>query len=220
MFVETSYTIPDEATASLAAFRRWALSDDSPSRGRFDFIDSEIEVEWEPEDFFTHGTLKGELLRGISDEIGKAEGGYLFTRARFSCPATNLSAQPDGTFVSVQSVESGRIGLMPKPGGEAWQYVELEGPPDLVVEVVSDSTVRKDTKRLPHAYFAAGVTEFWLVDGRKDLTFVLHARGESGYEPVAADAEGFQPSAVLGTSFRLDRTKDRLGAWQYDLVSR
>ena len=96
----------------------------------------------------------------------------------------------------------------------------IEGPPDLIVEVVSDSTVRKDTRRLPQAYFAAGVREFWLVDGRKELTFVVHARGQSKFEAVEADAEGFQTSVVLGTSFRLDRTKDRLGVWRYDLLNK
>lgn len=105
--------------------------------------------------------------------------------------------------------------------GEPGRYVEIEGPPDLIVEVVSDSTIRKDTIRLPRAYFEAGVKEFWLADGRKeDLTFVIHSRSESGFSPVQSDAEGFQASTVLGQSFRLDRSRDRLGAWQYDMVGR
>ncbi len=41
-------------------------------------------------------------------------------------------------------------------GHDAGRYVELEGAPDLVVEIVSDSSVAKDTQRLPPRYAAAG----------------------------------------------------------------
>jgi Uma2 family endonuclease len=35
----------------------------------------------------------------------------------------------------------------------------VEGGPDLVVEIVSDSSEEKDLDRLPRAYFSAGVRE-------------------------------------------------------------
>lgn len=41
---------------TLEDFRRWALSDDFPERGRIDYIDGRIEVDMSPEDMFTHGT--------------------------------------------------------------------------------------------------------------------------------------------------------------------
>lgn len=220
MFVEETYTIPAEATTSLVAFRHWASSDDSPDRGRFDYINGEIDVEWEPEELDTHGALKGELLTAIANRVKDLKLGYVFTRARFSSPSADLSAQPDAMLIAYVAIESGHVRLVPKAGGEPGRYVEIEGPPDLIVEVVSDSTVHKDTTRLPRAYFEAGVKEFWLADGRKEeLTFVVHRRGESGFEPVTADADGFQPSLVLGTSFRLDRSRDRLEAWRYNLIS-
>src|SRR5436309_2438449 len=43
------------AIHNLAEFRRWALSDDFPHRGRIDYIDGRIEVDMSPEDLFTHG---------------------------------------------------------------------------------------------------------------------------------------------------------------------
>jgi Uma2 family endonuclease len=53
----------------------------------------------------------------------------------------------------------------------------LEVAPDLIVEIVSDTSVRKDTERLPVSYFAAGVGEFWLIDARRDpLEFLIHRR--------------------------------------------
>ena len=221
-FDEGEVHVPPEATVGLAAFRRWALSEDCPDYGRVDFIEGRIEInDMAGEELFAHGTLKGELHGSLLSIVKKLDLGYVFTDStRVSSPQANLSAEPDVVVVSYDAIENGRVRLVPKATGESGRYVEVEGAPDLIVEVVSDGTVRKDTIRLPHAYFKAGVQEFWLADGRhEELTFVVHRRGETQFEPVTIDAEGFQPSSVLGTSFRLDRSRDRLGAWRYDLVN-
>src|SRR5256885_8764701 len=47
-------------------------------------------------------------------------------------------------------------------------YLELEGTPDMVLEVVSESSVQKDTKRLRQLYWQAGIREYWLVDARRE----------------------------------------------------
>lgn len=219
---EEEVIVPAEATTNLASFRRWAVSDEFPQFGRIDYVAGNIEVhDMAGEELDAHGTLKGEIYAAILSRVKSISLGYAYTDStRVTCPDAALSVEPDVVVVSYDAIESGRVRRVPKAGAESGRYVELEGPPDLVVEVVSDSTVRKDTRRLPKSYFVAGVKEFWLVDGRKELTFVIHGRGQSKFDAVPADGEGFQPSAVLGTSFRLDRTKDRLGAWRYDLVSK
>ena len=98
--------------------------------------------------------------------------------------------------------------------------MEVEGAADLVVEIVSDTSVIKDTRRLPAAYFTAGVREFWLADARgQQPIFLIHGRGPAGFEPVVRDADGFQPSAVLGRRFRLDTGRDADGNWEFDLQS-
>jgi hypothetical protein len=64
--------------------------------------------------------------------------------------------------------------------------------------------VTKDTQRLPAAYHAAGVPEFWLLDARGAvLVFQIQRRGERAYEPAAADREGYQHSSVLSAWYRL-----------------
>jgi Uma2 family endonuclease len=94
----------------------------------------------------------------------------------------------------------------------------VEGPPDLVVEIVSDHSVTKDTRRLPQAYFKAGVREFWLADARAEpAVFRIHRPGENAYEAVEPDADGFQRSEVFGRSFRLDARRDPKGHWGFDL---
>jgi len=172
-----------------------------------------------PEDFFCHGTLKTEIVRVLAQRVKQGSLGHVVSdRTRVTCLEADLSAEPDIVFVSHETLDSGRARLVAKSGGEPGRYVELEGAPDLIVEIVSDASVVKDTRRLPEAYFKAGVREFWLADARgKQLVFGIHAPGESAYRAVDADAEGFQASAVFGCRFRLDGRRDPQGKWTFDL---
>ena len=124
-------------------------------------------------------------------------------------------------FVSETSLDSGRVRLVAKADGRADRYVELEGPPDLIVEIVSDASVRKDTERLPAAYYRAGVAEYWLIDARgEDLLFRIHRRGPKTYEPTEELASGHQYSPVLKQWFRLDRSRNPRGRVAFDLDCR
>jgi Uma2 family endonuclease len=204
---------------SLADFRRWALSEEFPQSGRIDFLAGKIEVDMSPEDVFFHGTVKTEIVGALRQVVKGGDLGWLFTGStRVSCPQANLSVEPDVVFVSHDAIGQGRVRLVPKSGGEPDRFVELEGPPDLIVEIVSDESVTKDTQRLPRAYFAAGVAEFWLVDARRDpLVFRIHRRGATAYEPAPCDADGYQASLVFGRCYRLDRSRNRHGRLVFDL---
>ncbi len=205
---------------SLAEFRRWAFSDSFPERGRIDDINGRVEVDMSPEDVYCHGTLKAELSAVLGNRIKAGKLGNSFVGStRISSIDADLSAEPDIVFVSHQSVDEGRVTLVPKASGEPGRYVELEGGPDLVVEFVSDSSVVKDTRRLPVAYFAAGVREFWLADARgEELLFRIHHRGNGKFEPVDVDGNGFQRSLVMSSNYQLTRSWDQRGRWEFDLL--
>lgn len=217
--LEDELTIPTDVQ-SLADFRVWAASDVFPDRGRIDYLGRCIEVDMSPEDLHTHGKVKVEVIRVVAQTVTVQELGELFCdRARVSCAEADLSCEPDVVFVSEESLESGRARLVPQAGGEPDRYVEIEGSPDLVVEIVSDRSVAKDTRRLPPRYYQAGVREFWLVDARgKELVFCIHRRGPSAFEPVEADVDGFQLSAVLGRRYRLERSRNRHGRMTFQLT--
>jgi Uma2 family endonuclease len=207
---------------SLADFRRWALSDDFPERGRIDYVAGRIEVDMAPEDFFCHGTLKTEIAYVLAGHVKRGKLGYLVTDCtRISSVPADLSAEPDIVFISHESLADGRARLIPAASGKPGHYVEVEGAPDLVVEIVSDSSVAKDTRRLPKAYFKAGVREFWLADARREpLVFRIHRRGKSAFRVVQRDADGFQRSVVFGGRFRIDGHLDAEGHWAFDLHHR
>jgi Uma2 family endonuclease len=207
---------------SLAEFRAWALSDDCPERGRIDYIGGQVEVDMSAENLFFHGSVKSEVARVLGNIAQSTGSGYVFTDCtRISCPYADLSAEPDVVYLSDEVLDSGRVRLVPSAGGEPDSFVELEGPPDLVVEIISDSSVAKDTRRLPVAYWQAGITEYWLIDMRGErLFFQVHSHGASNYEPVPEDAEGFQLSTVFARRFRLDRRRNARGRWVFELHER
>ncbi len=113
---------------SLAEFRAWALSDDFPECGRIDYIGGRIEVDMSPENLFFHGSIKTEVVGELRDVVRSAGGGYLFSdRTRVSSPDADFSAEPDVVYLSAETIDSGRVRLVPSAGGEADSYVELEG---------------------------------------------------------------------------------------------
>ena len=94
---------------------------------------------------------------------------------------------------------------------------ELEGTPDWVLEVVSKSSVTKDTQLLRGRYFRAGIPEYWLVNARgKEIDFQILIRGGTDYIPSATVGD-WQRSRVFLRKFRLMRRRGRMNFWEYTL---
>ena len=90
--------------------------------------------------------------------------------------------------------------------------------PDVVVEILSDSSVRKDLTRLPPLYAAAGVPELWRVDARHErLRFEILTLEPGGYQRVKPGVGGWARSPRLGRRFRLTRHQTRPERWIYRL---
>ncbi|MCE9555348.1 MAG: Uma2 family endonuclease [Planctomycetes bacterium] len=208
--------------SSLEQFRAWARSDDFPENGRIDYIDGDVEVDMSPEDLFTHGTLKTKLTAVLLERVERLDLGHLFSDcARISDIEANLSVEPDVVLISHEAIKTGRVTLVPKAGGLPDRFIEIEGTPELIVEIISDSSVIKDRQRLLAAYHAAGVPEYWLVDARgSQLSFQLHALDANQYRLADIDADGYQRSAVLACYYQLRREQGKHGYWQYDLEAK
>jgi Uma2 family endonuclease len=83
----------------------------------------------------------------------------------------------------------------------------LNGPADLVVEVVSDDSVARDRADKFYEYQAAEVREYWILDPRPGYEradfYVLDEKGR--YRPVPVDQDGRYSSTVLpGFWFQVD----------------
>jgi Uma2 family endonuclease len=193
-------------------FRRWSRSDQFPERGRIDYLQGDVEVDMSPEELLSHGTPKTAIAARLAVLVQEARLGLVFIdRARLVSPVAGLSVEPDVVVVLEETLAAERVRFVPssRPG----RYLEMEGAPDLVVEIISDSSVAKDRKRLPKLYAQAGIPELWLADARgKDLSFEIWTLGIDGYTRVPPDApgaEGWTRSPVLGRRFRLRRDEVR-----------
>jgi Uma2 family endonuclease len=203
---------------TLDGFRQWALSEKYPKRGRVSFLDQEILVDMSPEEYQTHGQVKVEVGRVIPNlNLELRLGKYFPDRTLLTNKMARLSTEPDAAFATWETLETQRAQLIPRllRGDEYW---ELQGSPDWVLEIVSKSSVIKDTRLLREKYHLAGIAEYWLIDARREkIDFQILLHQPSGYVR-ASGARGWQQSRVFDRSFRLERRRGRMGLWEYTLL--
>lgn len=218
IIIEERLRIPPEA-GRFDGFQRWVESGDFPDEGRIDYLAGDVEIEMSPEDLHTHGAVKAEIAAKLHAWIAGRDLGEIFVdRARVVHREAGLSAEPDVVVVLWPSLESGQVRYVPAAEKGPGRFSEIEGAPDLLVEIVSDGSERKDKERLPRLYAQAGVSEYWLVDARGgDLRFTVHLLEEGAYKPVSPDAAGWVRSPRLEAKVRLSRQRTRLGTWRYRL---
>jgi Uma2 family endonuclease len=208
--------IPAGAT-TLAGFRAWVLADDFPEHWHVSYIGGALLIDLGPEEIETHNKVKTEITFAISNLNKEMDLGEFFSRGALVTNETaDLSTEPDGTFVTWQSYEAGRVWLTPhkdQPG----HYIEVQGTPDWMLEVVSDSSADKDTRSLRETYHRAGIPEYWIIDARFDeIDFQVLRYRRDRYVAVSP-REGWLRSRVFGRGFRLERRRNRLGRWSYTL---
>jgi len=215
--IEDRVSIPG-STMDLEAFRNWARSEEFPERGQFAFLDGEVWVDLSMEEFFTHNQVKAAIAYTILSLLQRLRSGrFVPDRMLLTHAAANLSVEPDGLFFLWETMKSGRLSLI-EAVGEG--YVELQGTPDMVLEIVSRYSVRKDTLVLRDLYHRAEVPEYWLVDARGETaSFQILKYQADGYVEVAAVA-GWVRSEVFGCDFQLKRDVDPLGHPQFTLATR
>lgn len=208
------------SAASLAGFRRWVKSDELPESVRVAFVDGEIYYDMSNEEMETHNKPKNEILRVLMNLNRKLKiGTYYGDGVLLTHEDAEVSNNPDGIFLRRATIRSGKVHLVPREG-EQEQFVEIEGTPDWVMEVVSNGSVRKDTQQLLSAYHSAGIEEYWLIDARGlEIDFQLLHWRENDYAKAPAQG-GWQTSKVFNRDFRLVRQRDDMGMWEYTLRTR
>ncbi len=212
--LDESIRIPGKA-ASLEAFRRWARSADFPTRGCYSYLRNEVWVDMSAEELYTHNRVKGKVVSVLTMLLEHARLGQFFhDRVLVTHVEAGLSTEPDGTFVSFDAFRSKRVRRV--RGAEG--FIELVGSPDMTLEVVSSSSVRKDTALLRELYWLAGVREYWLIDARRgSLSFDILRRASRGFV-ASRKRGGWVESAVFGKTFQLSVKPDEIGDPEYALA--
>jgi Uma2 family endonuclease len=165
---------------SYEEFLAWADED-----RRAEWVDGEVAIFMPPRPGHTQlGHLLATLLSIFArlNDLGEAIPAPVGMRL----PSRPSFREPDVLFVARAHLD--RI-------TSAW----IEGPADLVIEIVSDDSVTRDRVEKLAEYAAAGIPEYWLFDprpGHRDAAF--HRLTDQGrYEPIPPDAAGRLRSTVV-----------------------
>ncbi|MDP9369890.1 MAG: Uma2 family endonuclease [Chloroflexota bacterium] len=96
------------------------------------------------------------------------------------------SREPDLLFVA-------------KANASRLSAARLDGPADLVVELVSDSSVARDRADKFYEYQEAGIGEYWVIDPRpgKERVDLYALTAEGRYQAILPDADGRYHSVAL-----------------------
>ncbi len=192
-----------------ASYRRWAVSDDYPESGWISYLDGAINVDLSMEEFITHNQVKYAFNGSIFTVLTlNPTGRYVPDRMLYSNTIAGLTTEPDGLYAHWRTLQSGQLRLI---AGKKAGYVELEGTPDMVLEIVSQTSQKKDTVTLRELYARARIPEYWLVDARSEpCRFEILELTNGEYQSVPSE-NGWIRSKVFGMFFQLVREIDPLG---------
>lgn len=141
---------------------------------RYELLDGELVLSPSPKEI--HQYISGILYLMIGTFVRERRLGKVYF-APFDVVLSDTDVvQPDLLFVSNE-----RIGIVTADN--------VQGAPDLVVEILSPATAERDRMLKLDLYARHGVIEYWIVDpDARTITVLL--RGESGFEVNGIYGEG------------------------------
>jgi Uma2 family endonuclease len=163
-----------------------------------------------------HNLIKGHIGAVLTLLVAREMLGiYIHDGMLLKNESAKISNEPDWAFFSTTSIEKGRATFK---DGEQARIVA--GTPDMTLEVLSKSSVKKDTIQLKKAYAKAGISEYWLVDSTIESPELVIMRLRGGKYVTTRKNEGWVKSHVFGRSFRLTSKKDANGLTKFNLETK
>jgi Uma2 family endonuclease len=155
---------------------------------RHEIIDGEHYVTPSPN--LRHQRLVGRLFLSIGNYLAAHPGaGQLFLAPLDVVLSYHDVVEPDLLFVA-----GDQSAIMTEKN--------IQGPPALVIEVISKSTRKKDAQTKRRLFERTGVREYWLVDPELDLVQVLRASAEG--KLVRVEELSAEDDATLTTPLLAD----------------
>jgi Uma2 family endonuclease len=153
----------------------WEDIKDLPeSDGRTEIVDGELIMS--PTAGSRHQQICSLLGAELVQHVRSRKLGVLFSSPIHVILAQHTHYEPDLCFVAAQS-------------RSLIQEAYIEGPPDLVIEVISESNRSHDTVVKFRDYARFGVREYWLVDPRENLISTWRPQADH-YELLGRAAPG------------------------------
>jgi Uma2 family endonuclease len=168
--------------ASQEEFEDWCLGPEGPDVGHFEFLMGCVVAE--PPASWPHGLVGGSIGERLASFVKRRRLGLFFDASQgFALPSGD-TLEPDAAVVLRGTWDAAPA---PTPG----RFLRVV--PDLVVEVLSPRTARRDQGVKREIYERNGVREYWLLDARPGEIVVL-ARDASGRFAPACTATGGAPA--------------------------
>ena len=165
--------------------RAWTYEDLAalPDDGRrYEIIEGELYEM--PAPSWAHATVIANLIAMLVPLVARVGGSW-------------RTAPLDIFFPEADPVQPDIVVLL--PGGAARPAERgVEGPPDLIVEVISPGNRRHDLLTKRALYGLAGVREYWLVDPEARTLEILTLDRDALHLTVAASGETVPTSPLLG----------------------
>jgi Uma2 family endonuclease len=157
-----------------------------------DWCDEDTHAEW----------VDGEIIMmSPASDHHQDLSGFLITVMRFYTEAQQLGWIRSAPFIMRTSVHpSGRepdILFVAKERMQLVQPTFLDGPADLIIEIVSPESIGRDRGEKFVEYEAAGVAEYWLIDPLRQQAEFYQLNDQGLYRAAALDADGIYHSHVL-----------------------
>lgn len=133
---------------------------------RHELIDGDHFVT--PAPFTAHQSISAALTQYLRAHIVEAELGKLYAAPTDVVLSEHDVVEPDLLFISNERMD--RV-----------TEANIQGAPDLLVEILSPGTRRRDEITKRHLYEGYGVREYWIVDPELETVKVFRA-GERGFE--------------------------------------
>lgn len=164
----------------------------TPADGRCELLEGELQMT--PSPVWKHQRISRKIVVRMEEYIIKRDLGEVFYSPLDVYLDDENVVQPDILFISKE-----RMNIM----GEK----NVQGAPDLVVEILSESTAYRDTIHKKKLYARFGVKECWLVAPEDKLVEVYTLKDKGEYQLLKTYYENdvIESQAVQG--FKLELSK-------------
>lgn len=155
---------------------------DPDCEGRFEWVDGEV-LALSPASL-PHQRILGLIYRLMMDWPRLGGTAYL-APCMMRLPTRPSGREPDLLFLRTARAHLERANY-------------IDGPADLVVEIVSPESERRDRVEKRAEYERAGIEEYWILDPAGRGATFLRLGPEGRYLEVSPDADGIYRSPVIG----------------------
>lgn len=174
-----------DETFTQRTFRRWVDGRPPSDIHRYELVAGRIVMT--PPAGWLHGRVEARIGSLLERHVARHGLGIVFgSSVGYDLPSGD-TLEPDASFVSSKRFAA-------TPPGRSNEF--LRAVPDLVVEILSPSTAKRDRIEKRGLYAANGVDEYWVVDPDRRAVTVFR-RDEGGFDAGRTVIAGIVRSRVL-----------------------